>query len=64
MTLAVLFDDVTNIIRLPSLLEFSPSHKILDFPYGSYRIFVSVRKAAQEESTRELLDNTVTRATE
>ena len=45
MPLAVLFYDVTHVIRLPSLLELPPRYKIFDFPYCSDGVFVRFSEA-------------------
>lgn len=42
MTLAVLFDNISDIVRLPGLLELATTNEIFDFSYGSYCIPVGI----------------------
>jgi len=47
MTLRVLFDDVSDVIGFPGLLEFAPGHEVLDLADGSDGILMSLGQAGR-----------------
>jgi len=57
MTLAVLLDNITDIVGFPSLLKLSTSHEILDLPDRPNSVSVRLCQPKKQENAKFRLTN-------